>query len=232
VIAKVDLEPRLLIPALLPMVALAGYGVMRLTNWLPSLSLPQPLRTGTLCGLFALVYIFVCHVPDDVTVSAHDGLAELVSRMRQESRGPSSVILVAGSCGASDGRIIAGLAEKLKDRSQTTILRAEKLLAESDWGGDHYSARFTQPDQVIKELDADGVSLVAIDTSNRWNVQWPHEALLVAAADEHPERMQLLYASNPPIYRLYRFRSEHPAQLPDRVLKNLQDKMQHMRLPN
>jgi hypothetical protein len=225
-ISGVEFEPRFLIPAILPMLTLAGYGAAWLAAAVPIRSLREPLKIAVLCGLAAIVFAAGSAVPKSV-VSANDGLQDLLKEMRCKTC-PSGAILVVGPSGGADGRIIAGFAESLPYRPQEILLRAVKVLARADWSGGHYSSRFHEPDQIIQELDSDGVSLIALDVSQRWGPWRPHEQLLLSTIERYPDRVELIYSSDRSAYRLYRFLSKTPPHVPGRLLDNLKEKVNRL----
>jgi hypothetical protein len=183
--------------------------------------LRQPLRIATLCGFSAIIFAAGSEVPGS-PVSADDGLPDLVKKMRREGCCAGNVILIAGPTGGANGRIIASFAESLPYRPREILVRALKVLAQSDWNGGHYACRFNSPDQVIRELDSEGVSAIALDVSQRWGPWWPDQELLVSAIERYPDRAKLVYSSNQSIYRLYSFSSKTPPHVPDRLLNNLE----------
>jgi len=74
-------------------------------------------------------------------VSSNDSLTELLQRVSNEQRVAAPLLLVAASCAAADGRIIAGVAERMTECPSGILVRAEKVLAVSNWEGDNYSLR-------------------------------------------------------------------------------------------
>ncbi|MGH7839787.1 MAG: hypothetical protein ACREQC_18475, partial [Candidatus Binataceae bacterium] len=207
-LARVDFEPRFLIPAILPILAVAGYGAAWMATRLPIRSVRKPWLVGAACAICTIAYAGASKTPSPL-VFAGDGIDELVTRLLQVSEGPETAILIAGPTGGADGRMIASIAERLPARPRETLLRATKILAQSDWNGTNYFCRFTRPEQVIEELDSDGVSLIALDESSKWPSRWPHENLLIATIDKYPERLQPVYSSSDSAYRLYRFSPAH-----------------------
>jgi len=156
-------------------------------------------------------------------LSGDDHLDEFLTRLLQESRGPQTVILITGSGAGADGRMIAGFAERLATRPRESFIRASKLLAQMDWNGDGYRSRFHQPEEVIEELDRDGVSLIAMALSPKWHTWWPHEQLLLDTINRYPERLQTLYTSSD--YRLYRFSPKNAPRVPEVLLQDLRQKL-------
>jgi len=136
------------------------------------------------------------------------------------------MIMVAGPNGASDGRMIAALAENMRVRPGNIILRATKLFAVANWNGTHYLCRVSNPQQVVEELDADGVSLLAIDTSPRWGGWRLHEQLLLEAILQYPERFQTIYSDDASGYALYRFAPKHQPTMPKAILDDLEKKLE------
>jgi hypothetical protein len=218
-ISHVELEPRYLMPAFLPMLVLAGYGVACITAALPFRGRGLP---ALLTALLAAVFAFGHGTPQKPPTA--DGLEEFVARMHHSGVPPDALMLISGNGASSDGRIIAGFAESSPDRPRETLVRAVKIFASSDWNGDDYALRVSRPEEIVDELDRDGISLIAIDLSTGWGIPRPHQSLLLAALQKDPGRAQLIY-STPAGYRLYRYRATHSPRMPDAVLRNLKEKL-------
>jgi hypothetical protein len=223
VLARVGVESRLLIPAMLPMVIVSADGVGWLSGYLAKNASFRARRTGLVAGALLLTYIVV--TPGKVRwITADDGLGGLVSKILSDGDAPT-MVMVAGPDGASDGRMIATLAESMPVRPGNVVVRATKVFATTNWNGTQYSCRVSRPEQVVEELDTDGISLLAIDTSPRWGRWKLHEQLLLDATLQYPERFQKIYSDDASGYALYRFAAKHQPTMPKAILDDLKKKL-------
>ena len=224
VLARVGLENRLLIPAMLPMIIVSADGVCWLSGYLRKSASFRAWRTCLVAGAFLLTYVAV--TPVKVRwIPTDDGLGGMVSKILSDDNAPN-MVMVAGPNGASDGRMIATLAESMRVRPGNIVLRATKVFAVTNWNGTPYSCRVSRPEQVVEELDTDGVNLLAIDTSPRWGKWRLHEQLLLEATLQYPERFQKIYSDDASGYALYRFVPKHQPTMPKAVLNDLKKKLE------
>lgn len=229
VLARVGVENRLLIPAMLPIIIVAADGVCWLSTFLAkrapfvkNLSF-RAWRTGLVAGALLLTYVIA--TPDKVRwITADEGLTRMVSKILSDRDTPT-MVMVAGPNGASDGRMIATLAESTRVRPGNIVVRATKVFAVTNWNGTQYSCRVSRPEEVVEELDTDGISLLAIDTSPRWGKWWLHEQLLLDATLQYPERFQKIYSDEASGYALYRFTAKHQPTMPKAILDDLKKKL-------
>jgi hypothetical protein len=229
VLARVGVENRLLIPAMLPIIIVSADGVCWLSRSLAkSASFVKNAsfrawRTGLVAGALLLTYVVA--TPDKVRwITADEGLSRMVSKILSDGDAPT-MVMVAGPNGASDGRMIATLAESMRVRPGNIVVRATKVFAVTNWNGTRYSCRVSRPEEVVEELDTDGISLLAIDTSPRWGKWWLHEQLLLDATLQYPERFQKIYSDDASGYALYRFAAKHQPTMPKAVLDDLKKKL-------
>ena len=223
VFAGVGVENRYLIPAFLPMIIVSADGVCWLSGYFAKGAPFRARRTALVAG--ALLVIYVVATPDRARwITADDGLGGMVSKILSEGDAPT-MVMVAGPDGTSDGRIIATLAENMRVRPGNIVVRATKVFALTNWNGTQYSSRVSRPEQVVEELDTDGVTLLAIDTSPRWGKLRLHEQLLLDSILQCPERFQKVYFDDASGYALYRFAPKHQPTMPKAMLDDLNNKL-------
>ncbi len=115
------------------------------------------------------------------------GFQELAARLSlPENR--NSVVLVSSEA-FGEGLTVSELA-MLDHRPGHRILRASKVLSESNWNGQDYHLKFTTPASIVTFLDAESVEFVVLDSTPGLPRQ-PHHALLVEAIESAPERWRL-----------------------------------------
>jgi hypothetical protein len=223
VLARVGVESRLLIPAMLPMVIVSADGVCWLSRYLAKTASFRVWSTGLVAGALLLTYVIA--TPGKVRwITADGGIGGLVSKILSDGDTPT-MVMVAGPDGASDGRMIATLAESMRVRPGNIVVRATKVFAVTNWNGTQYSCRVSRPEQVIEELDTDGISLLAIDTSPRWGKWRLHEQLLLDTTLQYPERFLKIYSDDASGYALYRFAPKHQPTMPKAMLDDLKKKL-------
>ncbi len=203
-LAQVGLESRYLIPALLPIIVVSADGVVWLSELLKKTVSSRTWRTALVAGFLALAFILIRPVNHQL-ITSNGGLDDMLAIIKAESARSPVMLMVAGPSGASDGRMIATLAEAMPTRPRDIILRATKIFADTDWNGDKYVCRIDQPKQVVEELDRDGVSLLAIDISPQWGNGKPHQQLILKAIGEYPKRFEKMYSDEASGYFLFRF---------------------------
>lgn len=223
VLARVGVENRLLIPAMLPMIIISADGLCWLSGSIAQSAFSRAWRTGLVAGVLLLAYIVA--TPDKVRwITADEALSGMVSKILSDGDAPT-MVMVAGPNGASDGRIIATLAENMKVRPGNIVVRATKVFAVTNWNGTQYTSRVSRPEQVVEELDTDGITLLAIDTSPRWGKWKLHEQLLLDATLQYPERFQKIYSDDASGYALYRFAAKTQPTMPKAMLDDLKRKL-------
>jgi hypothetical protein len=223
-VARVGMEDRYFIPAILSMIVVSADGI----GWLSGrLAKSVPLRVWRnvlIAGAFVLMYV-VATTGKARLANGDDDLGRMVSSILSEGEMPI-MIMVVGPTGSADGRIIATLAESMQMRpGNMLILRATKVLAKTNWNGTEYICRVSNPQEVVEELDEDGVSLLAIDASPRLGRMRLHEQLLLEAIRQYPERFQKTYSDDASGYALYRFAPKHRPTIPKAVLDDLNRKL-------
>lgn len=86
-----------------------------------------------------------------------DGFRELAAQLRLPAR-----MLVSSPLGWREGPWIATVAVS-ETRPQSTIARATKLLAETDWNGTRYKLKTSSGEEIERSLDETAVDIVVLD---------------------------------------------------------------------
>jgi hypothetical protein len=164
-------EPRVFVPSLAPAALLFGYCVY----WMQSVLRPRPaLATAVpaaLAGLSIAIWglAWVPHV---------EGYWPAVDAIPYRQEG--SLILVSGSA-ICEGHLIVDRLTHNRWRSDV-MLRASHALAESTWGGHHYSALLPDADSVRKYLMDLPVRYILLDDT----ASTPYGELLAGAIAGSP----------------------------------------------
>lgn len=222
-LAQVGLESRYLIPALLPIIVVSADGVEWLSGLLKKMVFSETWRTALVAAVLALAFVLIRPVNHQL-ITSNGGLDDMLAIIEAESAKSPIMLMVAGPSGASDGRMIATLAEAMPTRPRDIILRATKIFADTDWNADKYVCRITEPQQVVEELDRDGVSLLALDVSPQWGSGKPHQQLILKAIGEYPERFEKTYSDEASGYFLFRFAPKHLPTMPKVMLDEVRRK--------
>jgi hypothetical protein len=204
-IVPVDLDPRYMAPALPAVIILAVVGAVELARALAA----QRRWAATPLLLLAL--------PGAAHLSAREAKANL--RMEEAAHlaaagGPDEAWLIDGGSGA-EGAFVAAMAVRDPGLQRYTV-RASKLLAESDFMGNSYRLRFTEPAAAAAEMRRLGLAGVVI--ADRPGVEEFAHRPLLAAALVGPESGYRLAAELPHrgragMTRIYRATEPTPADV-------------------
>ena len=183
-VVPVDLDPRYMAPALPGVIVLAVAGGIELA------------RALTAQRRWAAAPLLLLALPGAAHLSAREPKADL--RMEEAARiaaagGPEEAWLIDGGSGA-EGAFVAAMAVRDPGLRRYTV-RASKLLAESDFMGNSYRLRFTDPAEAAAEMRRLGLAGVVV--ADRPGVEEFAHRPLLAAALKHPASGYRLTAELP-----------------------------------
>jgi len=164
----VDIVDRYMAPALPAMVILAVLAAQRLLAWLAARGKAQAP------AIAAAVLAAVIAVPGVMHLAARapkadTGLAQVAGALA--TGGKPTLTVIDGRSGA-EGAFIAQMA--VHDAGlQGYVIRASKLLADSNFMGSNYTLKFQRPQQVVAELRRLGVQHIVIVRENGADA-YPH----------------------------------------------------------
>lgn len=181
-------EPRFLTPAIPALIPFLFAGA----EWLAQLSAPlggtRRIRTVAVlacsAGLFTLQTLAVPRKPYWGFIEAADSILS-----RPESHG--AAILVSSEADG-EGLLISEIAMR-QPHPDAFILRASKVLAQADWLGRNYKARFQSPGELTRYLEDIPVDFLVIDQRPELP-SLTHQRLLLEAAAQNTGRWLLLGA--------------------------------------
>ena len=165
----VDIVDRYMAPALPAMVVLTVLGALRLLAWLAARSasrVPAAVAVAVLALVMAMpgVMHLAARVPKGDT-----GLAQVTGALAPG--GKPTLTVIDGRSGA-EGAFIAQMA--VHDAGlHGYVVRASKLLADSNFMGSNYTLKFQSPQQVVAELHRLGVQHIVIVRENGTDA-YPH----------------------------------------------------------
>jgi hypothetical protein len=188
-VSPTSMEPRRLmmaIPCLLALASMAGFWIeTRLGARWPRL--PRWLAPGLVAALFLITFPGILEKPGRALRQFY--LSEVSPRLK-----PGMAVLVAGE--VAENVIIAETAQR-SPRPDLFLVRASKLVSDSDWSGLDYRLRLATKEDVARALDEVPVNLVVIETGGaRVRSYKPdHDVRLVAAALRQPGSPWVLAAT-------------------------------------
>lgn len=179
-------SPRYLLPSLIPVLVLVVLEVPRLL---------QEKRAKVLAALLLLATTALLWRAK--TKDVH-GFAKAIETASVEGQRAWLV----SSDGRGEGAMIAAAAFRTPDRIATTrrLLRGSKEIAETDWVGSHYEARFATDAALLAHLDKTEVDVVFVDLSMPSDQQKPHETKIKQALATAPQVWEKL--PDQPVTRL------------------------------
>lgn len=182
-LAPVYLETRYCIAAVPSVLLLAVYALRDLMHRVKAV----PRLSFVLAPVLATALLASAGAPPRTAPGLAPAL-DYISRIAK----PDSVILVS-SVEAPEVLIAAELAVREPQRPGRTTIRANRLLAASDWNMTWYALRYATPDQVLKELQRRSVDIILVSSPGVGARTLPHHDLLLRTLEAAPERWQLAY---------------------------------------
>jgi hypothetical protein len=212
-IPSVGPEPRYVIAVTPPMLMFLMAGVERLASWIPK---PAAYSHRVLAVAAAMVILFAA-TGFSIPRQQHHGFDE-IARLVETPEYKNSVILVASEADG-EGMLIDEVAMR-EARPSHFVLRASKMLGQSDWNGLHYLPKYRTPEELMKFLDSIPVELVVID-NEPGSTAPPYYALLrqtIAAFPalwEHAGTYPQAHGTGPTIdvYRLKSAAGRNPGKI-------------------
>jgi hypothetical protein len=197
------IDPRYILMAMAPMMALAAYGSTQLVARLG-------LSEGGSITSAVVVVVVACGLaaenrPPPVTRHALGWRAAVRDVWKNDSLRGHRILVVSDERG--EGAFVSEVA--LEEPSpRATVIRGSKLLATDDWNGRQFRLTFTSPAAVTQELEDLHVSYLVLDGSPAARAL-PYYPIVAAAANG--DRAELVYSadSDRPI-KVYRLKNATP----------------------
>ncbi len=173
------IEPRYLLPCVAPVLLFAAAGV----RWLAErVEVPRwGLSYRTLAAAVILCLFFFA-LQFKIPRRQEPRFTQTAQRLARQP--VSRTILVSGPVEA-EGMAVSEIAMQDR-RPRHFVLRALKVLAQSDWNGDGYHSRFQNPKDMSKYLDSVPIDYV-LTANGDVNNKFLHHRLLLQALESHPE---------------------------------------------
>jgi len=177
-------ELRFILIAIPPLLMFFAAGVVWVTERIPFPGLAPRARAAVVLALTLVVFAW-----RDFTIprKRSQGLREVAEQVLAQPQLRHKVLLVSSESGG-DGPLIAEIAMR-EERPGSIILRANKVLAQSDWAGQRYQLTFTTPEAVMAYLESIPVSAVIMHgRPGRYRI--PHHELLGRTVAAFPQRFR------------------------------------------
>jgi hypothetical protein len=173
-------ETRYFIAVLLPLLMFVTAGmdfVAHKLRFLPKFKYRAHLVAAVLLALF---FGTVFSIP----VKAYHGFDEIAAMLaRPEEK--EDVVLVSSE-GDGEGLLVSEVAMRDPNRPSHIVLRATKMLSQSNWNAEHYELLQSTPEEVMTYLKSIPVEIVVIDSDRRLAV-FPHHELLKKTIAAYPQ---------------------------------------------
>lgn len=195
-IMPVGLEARHLLPALPALVAFAVAGADFLARFCQRAVVYSAVAALSLSGIFfpPQTAIGFGSIGDTLALSPFrlpqkqfSGFGPIAARLLADDR--ARTILVSSDA-RGEGMFISEMAWRDPARPSRTIQRASKILAASTWSGGSYQSFFSNEEAVEKALADARATVIVLD--NSVPNPPPHQKLLRATLEHHPERFTAL----------------------------------------
>jgi hypothetical protein len=199
-------EMRYLIAVMLPMTMFLVAGMHVAAQYLRVSAITPPRRPWVVAA--AVIAIFLA-TGFSIPKKTYHGFDQVAERLERPEYSNSVILVSSGAVG--EGMLIAEMAMREK-RPSHVILRATKMLSQSDWNGMHYELTYHTPEELMEFLRNFPVDIVVIDNEGG-RAPLPHHLLLKQAVAAFPAEWEQLgsYPQNraaaQPTIDLYRLKT-------------------------
>jgi len=185
ILPSAGVEPRYMIPTIPPLVMFFTAGVAWVSARVPLRGWPVLRKAALLTGLLAPVFAAESfRIPQ----RSYYGFAEAAQSLVGRPEFRNSVFLVSAQ-GAGEGMFISEVAMRER-RPGHVILRASKVLSQSDWDGERYELLHRDPQETMKYLESIPVQVLVLDARPSARRRAHHENLL-KMLEMYPDRWKL-----------------------------------------
>jgi hypothetical protein len=177
-------DRRYLIAVMPPLLMFAIAGIRAIARWIEFLPVAPQLRLwGT---VIAVVTIFLAG-NFSIPRKRYFGFDEVAERL-ESAEFKNSVFLISSQALDGEGMLISEIAMR-EPRPSHIVLRATKVLSQSDWMGDRYSLLYRTPEEVMGFLKATPVGVVVIQDGDG-PAESPDHKLLHRTIDQYPNEWE------------------------------------------
>jgi len=189
-------DERYMLPVLPPIMLFAVDGIMVVAAWAVRsrrdyfFALRHPRAESAVAGMLAVFIICpsaatIAYVP----VKPRTGMIEVAQQIMVPGANSNPLVLVAASAAGEGGLIVEMAMHDVARRYY--VLRASRILSESDFMGRDYRVFFHSTSEVVARLDDLGVGQLVFDDSDK-SLSMEHGRQLQSAIADFPGRWRLL----------------------------------------
>jgi hypothetical protein len=181
-LAPAGIEPRFLLPAVAALIPMLFSGVMWIAQSLSARAGPLSIRAAALLAIAILVSpagtFRIPHKP----YRGFSEVAELIES-RPDLRNGATIV---SSASDGEGLLISEVTMRYPYR-QGYILRASKILSQSDWLGRNYRSNFSSADEMSLYLDELRAGLIVVEEQQGAPVP-THQEVLLQVVQQHSDQ--------------------------------------------
>jgi hypothetical protein len=166
-------EARYYIAVVAPLLMFIVAGVQEIAGWIP-IVWPLRQRSWAVMSVLSLVVVLTAAAVPKKLHHGYDTAAELLEQPENQN----AVVLISSESDG-EGMLISEITMREK-RPAHFVLRATKMLSESNWVGMRYELQYRTPEEILKFLNSVPVEVVVIDNTPS-DIVFPHHALLKQA---------------------------------------------------
>ena len=193
-IVPAAVQDRYMLPAVPPLLLLAGFSLDRAARWLRAHLLATQLRRWALAPQVLLAIACLVALAPTALPAQQKQQFGLIAAARQVWAAlpvmNRSVLVVAN--GGIEPAAIAELAMNDPHRPSMFAIRGSRLLGAGGYNNSDYVPRFQTVGQVMHAIDEYRIPLVLF-ASNGKPTEWQHVRQVAAAAASYPDRWQVLW---------------------------------------
>lgn len=179
-------EARYTIAAAPPLILFLAAGIHELAARLTFVRLALRWRTAVILLAACLVFAGATFA---IPQKKHFGYIQVAREM--DAADPAASVYLISSLNDGEGMFICEVEMLDHTRMRHYVLRASKVLAQSDWAGGRYRTLQNSPEQVLEYMESVPVTYVIVDRSPATPVL-AHHRMLIEALTSFPNRAKLI----------------------------------------
>ncbi len=163
--------------------------------------LPRVSPSTRAMGLAALIAVVFLTTAFSIQSHQPSAFVAVGKALALEPAYANRVILISSE-GEGEGALISELVQWDKPRPKHIVLRAGRVLADSDWMQRNYTLRYHTPEEVLRYIRSIPIGILVVDRTSR-DTPNLHQQLIDQMLDEYPRTWKLsaAYPANSSISR-------------------------------
>lgn len=179
-------EPRYMNPVLAPMLMFLMVGVHSVARRLPPAGMSVRIKAAAVMGVAALVFATQTFA---IPRKPFTGFGEAAEALLVGPDLKDAVFLVSSEADG-EGQFVSEVAMRER-RPGHIVLRASKMLGQSDWRRQRYHLLHATPEELMEYLDSVPVRVVIVQRSPSWG-RLDHHQLLLQTLKDYSSRFRLI----------------------------------------